>query len=109
MDLIFSINLPHWGKMLIAEISSVITMPLLSKQNLGQHLQVSRVNKKPARNMSGTHRDCYSQSSSTHYVLRSFPNQNFVWALLGGQSKNTKLKNNLVFEVLTIHNTDVET
>ena len=109
MDLIFSINLPHWGKMLIVEISPVITMPLLSKQNLGQRLQVSRLNKKPARNMSGTYCDCYSQSSRTHYVLRSFPNQNFVWAFLGGESKNTKLKNNLVFEVLTIQHTDVET
>ena len=39
MDLIFSMNLPHWGKMLIVEISPVITMPLLSKQNLGQCLQ----------------------------------------------------------------------
>lgn len=109
MDLIFSINLPRWGKMLIVEISPVITMPLHSKQNLGQCLQVSRVNKKHARNMSGAHCDCYSQGSSTHYVLRSFPNQNFMWAFLGGESKNTELKNNPVFEVLTIQNTDVET
>lgn len=28
---------------------------------------------------------------------------------MGGETKNTKLKNNLVFEVLTIQNTDVET
>lgn len=55
MDLIFFINLPHWGKMLAVEISLVIIMPLLSKWNLGQHLKGSWVNKKHARKTSRTH------------------------------------------------------
>lgn len=60
MDLIFSVNLPRWGKTLIAEISLVITMPPLSEQNLGQHLKVSWVS-----NMSRTLYCYYLQCSST--------------------------------------------
>lgn len=58
MDLILSMNLPRWEKV-IAEISLEITMPPLSEQNLGQHLKVSW-----ASNMSRTHYCCYFQSSS---------------------------------------------
>lgn len=86
-ELIFSINLPNWEKAVIVEIDFVATMPLLSKQNLGQHPKVGWVFKKHARNMSEAHFCYYSQSRNPHYVLSCSSGQNSVWPFVGSKNK----------------------
>lgn len=70
--------------MLIAEISLVLTMPLLSKQNLG-HLKVLWVSKIHAKNRSKTHCGCSIICKAA--VLRCSPGQNSVWAFLSGKKQ----------------------